>query len=122
MQNYSRQREAIVRTLANTVSHPTAEEIYAEVKKNCPKISLATVYRNLRMLAKEGEVLVLHTSDDKEHYDGTVTPHAHLCCPRCGKVSDLPLDAELIKALSETQPKAKFELNFYSLCKDCRNN
>lgn len=122
MQNYSRQRETIVRTLANTVSHPTAEEIYAEVKKSCPKISLATVYRNLRMLAEEGEVLVLHTSDDKEHYDGTVAPHAHLCCPRCGKVSDFPLSTELIRTLTDARPGSKFELNFYSPCKDCRNN
>jgi len=50
----SKQREAIVRVLKRTSSHPTAEWIYEEVKKEIPNIGLATVYRNLRLLKEAG--------------------------------------------------------------------
>ena len=45
---YSRQREALLRLLKSVTCHPTAEWLYAELKKEFPHISLATVYRSLR--------------------------------------------------------------------------
>lgn len=119
MKNYSRQREAIVRTLSATDSHPTAEEIRDEVKKTCPNVSLATVYRNLRMLSSEEDILVLHTGDGKEHYDANVFPHAHLYCSGCGRVYDVMLDVNQIASLRSIRPMADFELNYYGVCEGC---
>ncbi|MBR1747909.1 MAG: transcriptional repressor [Clostridia bacterium] len=120
MQNYSRQREAIVRVLQESYDHPTAEEVLALSRKTCPKISLATVYRNLHDLAQSGEVLVLHPSDGKERFDGHVeTPHAHFFCKACGKIRDYPLTMLQTKTLYLTECES-FELNFYGLCEDCK--
>ena len=121
MKNYSRQREAIVRALANTVCHPTAEELCAEVKKNVPTVSLATVYRNLKVLSDEGEILTIRSDDEKLHYDGTVFPHAHFCCTECGKVRDIMLDQNQIAALRHIRPDASFELNFHGVCDECQS-
>lgn len=121
MKNYSRQREAIVRMLAGTDTHPTAEEIHAAVKQTLPNVSLATVYRNLKLLAEAEEILVLHTEDNKEHYDGNTFPHAHLYCGECGKVTDVMLDVNQIAALRSIRPLDEFELNYYGVCECCKN-
>jgi len=54
--NYSRQREAIYNYLLSTKTHPTAEAVYQVVQQDYPKISLATVYRNLALLEETGQV------------------------------------------------------------------
>ena len=53
-QRYSKQREAVYNLLSATDTHPTADWIYAEAKKVIPDISIATVYRNLRELVRNG--------------------------------------------------------------------
>ena len=68
---HSRQREAILDYLHSTKSHPTAEAVYWKVREEFPKISLGTVYRNLNLLANQGQVLRLQCGDGVEHFDGT---------------------------------------------------
>ena len=55
--NYSKQREALYRLLRSTKTHPTAETLYNELRKEFPNISMGTVYRNLSQLCKNGDVL-----------------------------------------------------------------
>ena len=97
MNKRSKQREAIVRVLRSTSSHPTAEWIYEEVKKEIPNIGLATVYRNLRLLKEAGEVSEMGTSSDTAHFDGNTNDHYHFRCDRCGRILDLdePIDTEI---------------------------
>ena len=52
--NYSKQREIILNTLKENVVHPTAEYLYAKIQEKDPKISLATLYRNLNQLTENG--------------------------------------------------------------------
>jgi Fur family peroxide stress response transcriptional regulator len=52
---YSRQRESIKSYLTGRTDHPTAEQIYMNVKKEYPNISLGTVYRNLALLTEIGD-------------------------------------------------------------------
>lgn len=88
-QRYSRQRDCILNTLSGTTSHPTANWIYDNVRKEIPNISLGTVYRNLSKLCAEGLVLKLEVGDGTERYDACITPHYHLYCRDCGCVSDI---------------------------------
>ena len=67
---YSRQREAIKNYLLSTTSHPTAEMVYNNIRKELPNISLGTVYRNLNFLADNNEVLRLNCGDGYVHFDG----------------------------------------------------
>ena len=53
---YSKQRELVMQTVQHLCDHPTAEEIYDAAVKECPGLSLGTVYRNLNSLVDAGRV------------------------------------------------------------------
>lgn len=88
---FSRQREAIKAYLKSTTCHPTADLIYENVRKEYPNISLGTVYRNLSLLAEQGEILKLSCDDEKDHFDANTMPHHHFYCRCCHQVIDLPV-------------------------------
>ena len=122
---YSRQREALIQILKNTDSHPTADRIYDELRKEFPNVSLATVYRNLKQLAEQNMVLAIDVGTGSEHYDGDVSLHYHFACKECGRVYDIHtspfrhLDEEVSK-------KTGFDVDTHSLiffgkCKECKN-
>ena len=67
---YSRQRQAIIDYLCSTKEHPTAETVYTNVRIQYPNVSLGTVYRNLNLLADEGEILRLTCGDGSDRFDG----------------------------------------------------
>ncbi len=87
----SHQRETILETIRGMHTHPTADEVYIEVKKKIPQISLGTVYRNLELLASMGEIKRLEVAGKKMRFDGGTRPHPHIICIRCGKIEDYPL-------------------------------
>lgn len=70
--------------------HPTVEEVYEEVVKLIPPISLATVYRILSQYAEQGLIGRVHAPDSAVRYDDLMDPHHHLRCTACGRVLDLP--------------------------------
>lgn len=120
---YSRQREAVLLYLRSTKSHPTAENIYTEIRKEFPKISLGTVYRNLNLLVEQGEIHRLNCGDGVEHYDAIVEPHNHFICHRCGAVLDLDMDPfeSIDEEVRESFPGIieGHEVYFYGICGDC---
>ena len=72
------QRLAIVKILAKSEDHPSVENIHAQIKKDFPTMSLATVYRNIILIKSFGEVLELGFPDGSNRYDGNKpTPHPH---------------------------------------------
>ena len=122
MKNRSRQREAILKVLRATDTHPTANWIYDEVRREIPNISLGTVYRNLDALAKAGMILSIDVGDGFTHYDGDTSAHLHLQCKCCEKIDDLRFDDSLITSLADMQgfahEKAVYVLS--GLCKNCK--
>lgn len=94
-QRRTRQRQIILETLQKSTAHPTAKGLYGIVRRRLPKISLGTVYRNLDLLVRQGLVQKLEMGAAEARFDGTVAPHDHLRCLRCGRVDDVsapPLD------------------------------
>lgn len=89
VRKHSRQRDALLNALADRTDHPSAETLYQELREVEPKISLGTVYRNLALLAENGDILKLTGGDDKSHYDGNIKPHDHFWCRSCGKLTDI---------------------------------
>lgn len=96
MKKYSRQREAILNVLHSTDTHPTANQVYNRVREAIPNISLGTVYRNLAALSAAGEILSVSVGDGYERFDGNNSPHLHLHCKLCGKITDLPLKIDFL--------------------------
>lgn len=89
---YSRQRECILNVLAGTKTHPTANWIYDEVRKDIASISLGTIYRNLSKLCDDGTIIKLDIGDGSERYDYCNTPHYHLFCKNCGGLVDVDME------------------------------
>jgi Fe2+ or Zn2+ uptake regulation protein len=89
--NRSRQRERILARLRKTDSHPTAALLHAALLPEMPRLSLATVYRNLELLVEEGQALRLAVAGGPTRYDGNLDPHHHFRCERCDAILDLDL-------------------------------
>jgi len=110
--------------LRDTKSHPSAEWIYEQVKKEMPGIGLATVYRNLRLLKEEGEVLEMRTSTEAACFDGNTNMHYHFYCDRCGKIMDLdePIDTTIETRIARRTglKVTRHQLELGGLCLDCQ--
>lgn len=88
----TKQRQIILEAVQSRCDHPNAEQIFRQVRKTDPKISLGTVYRNLAILAEEGKILDIRLAG-ADRFDLTTMPHDHFYCEVCGSVSDIRLDS-----------------------------
>ena len=122
---YSRQREAIKDYLAQTVEHPTADTVYMNIRSIYPNISLGTVYRNLNLLADQGEILKINCQDGCDRFDGNVKPHYHFLCNGCRKVLDIQMESiEHINVIAGAGFQGKVDGHvtfFYGRCPACLN-
>ena len=115
---FSSQREEIINILSKKSYHPKASEVYKEVKKNMPRISRATVYRNLETLEKEGIITKIPTEPQRFEnlqYNGK---HAHFICNKCGKVEDIELK-ELTEKISKKLNSKDIMINITGTCSTC---
>ena len=86
---YSHQRELILEAVKSVKTHPTADMVYDSLHAENPNLSLGTVYRNLNLLAQNGDITPIYTGDNKVHYDGDTDPHCHFVCKGCNKIIDI---------------------------------
>ncbi|SMC23106.1 Fur family transcriptional regulator, ferric uptake regulator [Desulfacinum hydrothermale DSM 13146] len=118
------QRRQILSVLRSRHWHPTADEVYAEVRREIPRISLGTVYRNLELLARAGLIQKLATAGPQKRYDGNPTRHFHLRCRRCGRLEDAPVQEGFDPLDFLTDPAGYtvegFVLEYQGLCASCR--
>lgn len=121
---YSRQREAIMNNLLSRYDHPTAEELYLDLKEELPNLSLGTLYRNLAMLSDNGTILKFHCGN-ADRFDGHNYQHYHLICDNCGRLYDL--EHEPLTKLNETFAAEyggeirSHLLVFYGVCENCKS-
>lgn len=119
------QRYAILEYLAVDGKHPTANEVYEDLKDDFPNMSVATVYNNLNFFMQAGIVKELPFGDGSSRFDLTDTQHYHVICNHCGKVVDFnyPGLAEVEKAV-ESMTHFKVDGHRFKvtgLCEDCQN-
>lgn len=123
------QRRSIVDTIIeNEGQHLTAEEIYDKVKKSCPEIGLATVYRTILLLEELGIISRLDLNDGCSRYEiihsDETHRHHHLVCNICHKVSEVQDDLlEELEVSIEKQYKFKIldhSVKFFGVCDECQ--
>ncbi|MDR2090837.1 MAG: transcriptional repressor [Clostridiales bacterium] len=120
----TRQKDAVKAELVK-LGHPTAEELYLSLKGRYPEMSIATVYRNLRILEEDGLVIrVIGSVDGGERFDATTVPHYHFICLQCGSASDIEIPyRENENAEIEKRYGIKIvghRANFFGYCKKCK--
>lgn len=98
----TRQRLLVLDAVQARHDHPTADDIYLDVRARDGRISRGTVYRNLGLLARTGEILQVKVPA-ADRFDSRLDLHYHLLCTRCGSLADvsLPYQEELDQRLSE---------------------
>lgn len=115
------QRLAVYEELSARHDHPSAETLYASLKKAYPSLSLATVYKTLQTLHEMGMVSRVDSPTAQARYDAIVETHHHAVCTGCGRIEDL-FDPRLD---SLPAPKAAgfvpsgHSVHFHGLCAKC---
>jgi Fe2+ or Zn2+ uptake regulation protein len=113
----TRPRRVILDAVRASLAHPSAAAVYRQVRRRLPRVSLATVYRNLRMLAAEG-LLTERADLSGMRFDGNFT------CVACGRIYDVsPLGARSVR--ERVASRTGFEvltqrIEFYGRCGACR--
>lgn len=86
------QRLEILKYLDTHRSHPTADTIYSDLKKNNPSLSKTTVYNTLQHLDEHGLVYTLTISGSESRFDSVINPHHHFLCKTCGNIIDIDIE------------------------------
>ncbi len=118
---YSKQRQLVLDAVRARADHPTADQIYLDVRQADEKISRGTVYRNLGSLAADGELSGVRLPG-ADRYDYRTDRHYHLVCARCGAVLDVPMEYQTaLDGQMEAQGFVvqRHRLVFEGLCPDC---
>lgn len=117
------QRKVILEELKKHIDHPTADELYVQIRKVLPKISLGTVYRNLDQMSTNGTIAKIEGSGQKR-FDPNPLPHPHFRCIKCGSIEDIHenIPAPVIDSQGNFFSDRKvsgFNLEFYGECSAC---
>jgi Fur family peroxide stress response transcriptional regulator len=88
--NVTYQRLAIYRILLASDGHINPENIYKEIKKTYPNISLGTVYKTLDVFKEHKLVRKVNDIFSVAGYDLSTEPHHYLVCRKCKKLVDVP--------------------------------
>lgn len=122
------QRRAVVNmVMQNKGNHLTAEELYDLVKKDCPEIGLATIYRTIQLLEEIGVLCKLDLDDGCNRYElvdqEESHQHHHLICKKCGKV--IEVEEDLLDSIEKNvEEKYNFKIEnhsvkFLGICNEC---
>jgi len=119
-------RRLVLEVVRGSDAHPTAEAVHQMVRCRLPRVSLGTVYRNLRLLVAQG--LVKELPGPHTRFDCNLSEHHHFTCLACGRIADVagPLTEPHSRALvSRVASSGGFSvthhrIEFYGRCAACR--
>jgi Fur family ferric uptake transcriptional regulator len=125
---HSRQRDRVARTFFAMGGHVPVDTLVAEVRQEDPGISVATVYRTMKLLAECGLAVPRDFGDGKARYEPASHRHGHshdhLVCTACGAI--LEFESQRIEALHRrVAQRLGFEVQrrhveLFGRCADCR--
>ena len=89
----TKQRVAVLGMLRRAKSHPTAADVYRQLSRKQPNLSLKTVYDALEALVNAGLAGCVTDGGAPYRYEANTAPHYHAHCRVCGSLVDLPAKA-----------------------------
>jgi Fe2+ or Zn2+ uptake regulation protein len=119
-------RQLVLEAVRGSDAHPTAETVHQMVRGRLPRVSLGTVYRNLRLLVGQG--LVKELPGPHTRFDCNLSDHHHFTCLACGRIADVagPLTERCSRALVSRVASAggfsvtHHRIEFFGRCAACR--
>jgi Fur family ferric uptake transcriptional regulator len=123
---HSRQRTLIAEAFFGMGGHVAVDELVVRVREQDPRVSVATVYRTMKLLADCGLAVARHFGEGQTRYEPAVRRHHHdhLICTACGEIVEF--ESERIEELQDRVAKRHgFEvehhrLEIYGRCSRCR--
>lgn len=125
------QRETILQVFQNLPKgkHLSAEDLYELLKDEGDPISLSTIYRTLKLMARMGILRELELAEGHKHYElNQPYPHHHhhLICVRCNKTIEFKSDS-ILKVGTKTAQKEGYhlldcQLTIHAVCPGCQRS
>ena len=114
------QRLIVLEYLDKNCTHPTADEIYSDLKRNNPSLSKTTVYNALEILNEHDLIKSITISGLESRYDVNHEMHHHFYCKKCGTVIDIDLKCPNIEKMKRFGHEIN-EIHGYikGVCKNC---
>ena len=103
--------------------HINIEELYERVKKSYPSISLATLYKNIRLMLENKLLTEVSVNNTKTLYEITKEDHAHMHCEKCNEVMDIDFCFEdMYKNLGNEDGflLKNTQVTISGICKNCQ--
>jgi Fur family ferric uptake transcriptional regulator len=122
----TRQRALIIDTFFDAHGHLSVEEVWAQVRGKDARVSVATVYRTMKLLSESGLAHARNFGDGQTRYEPAVGRHHHdhLICTRCGTIVEFENDR--IEQMQDAVAKkhgfkvTSHKMELYGLCKNCQ--
>ena len=125
---HSKPRELIIQTFLGMEKHITVEELWGAVKKKCPSVGYATVYRTMKLLYESGLCREIRFEDGTTRYEHLYghNHHDHLICTQCGRFVEV-VDSGIERLQERLMRRYGFlpqshRMNLYGICRECRRN
>jgi Fur family ferric uptake transcriptional regulator len=126
----SRQRDVIARAFFEMEGHVPVEALAARVRRLDPRISVATVYRTMKLLSDGGLAVARQFGDGQTRYEAATRRHAgthdHLICTSCGAITEFESQriAELHLRVARRHgfEVERRHVELYGRCAECRRS
>jgi Fur family iron response transcriptional regulator len=106
-------RVAIARCVLGRCDHPTADDVYEQVRRDEDSVAQATVYNTLHRLVEVGLLCTVQRPGDTLRYDPNTAPHHHLYDVETGIIHDL--DAETVAVALSDELRAQLDVRRISV-------
>lgn len=122
MQRSTRQRAAIRSAIDQARRPLSPQEVLAASQVEVAGLGMATVYRNLKLLADAGEIQAVTLPGDSPRYESAHHEHHHhFRCDSCQRVFDVHACPGSLDGLAPPGfTVERHEITLYGRCKDCR--
>ena len=118
------QRQVLYEVMQQMPGHPSPDEVYLRLRKRIPSISLATVYKNIRLFLDSGILQEVSPHHGSLRVEMNRHAHHHLVCTRCKSISDI--DEASIAHLPRRKKLAggflvqRYAIDVLGLCARCQ--
>lgn len=124
----TRQRSLIIDIFFDMHGHLSVEDVWSRVRQDDPRVSVATVYRTMKLLSESGLAHARNFGDGQTRYEPAVgrEHHDHLICTRCGTIIEFENDQ--IERMQDAVARrhgfkvTSHKMELYGLCKSCQKS
>jgi Fur family ferric uptake transcriptional regulator len=124
MKRQTKQKGVVQRVFINSTRPLSPQEVFEAARTELKSISLATVYRSLRSLHQDGEIVPVSLPGAADRYESrscAESHHHHFLCDGCGRLFDIPGCG--LRASTHALPPgflvARHEVTLFGSCNQC---